>query len=88
MLAANVERGLERDIHDGPVAHTPDSFGDGTSPYEQWPQLGSVPVNRTVVGSPRSEKRQLNNLLEPRQTDVSGSFDFNLCFFCACFCAP
>lgn len=70
VLASNVDHGLERDIHDGPVAPTPDIFGDGTGLYEQWPQLGSVPVNRTE-GSIRSGKRQFNNLLESRQNTVS-----------------
>lgn len=70
VLAANVERGLERDIHDGPVAPTPDPFDGGTGLYQQWPQLGSVPVNRTV-GSTRSGKRHLSSLLEARQNSVS-----------------
>lgn len=70
VLASNVNGGIERDIHDRPVAPTPDIFGDGTALYEQWPQLGSVPVNRTE-GSIRSGKRQFNNLLESRQNSVS-----------------
>jgi len=69
VLASNVDRGLERDIHDSPLGPTPDIFGDGTGLYGQWPQLGSVPVNRTE-GSIRSAKRQSNNLLESRQSTV------------------
>ncbi len=73
--ALNVERGLETEggIQDSPALPTSDSFSDGTALYEQWPQLGSVPVNRTE-GSIRSGKRQPNNLLEARQTDVSAWF--------------
>jgi len=82
-LASNPERGLEGDIQDGPGTPTPGSFGDGTALYEQWPQLGSVPVNRTE-GFIRREKRQPKNLLEARQTDVSYWFHFQsvICNLC------
>ena len=73
VLALNLERGLEGDTPDSPAAPTPDSFNDGTALYEQWPQLGSVPVNRTM-GSPRSAKHQPNGLLQARQSDVSAIF--------------
>jgi hypothetical protein len=68
-LASNVERAVARDINDGSVAPTPDPLSDGTILYEQWPQLGSVPVNRTE-GFTRSENRQFSNLLEVRQSNV------------------
>ena len=73
VFALNLERGLEGGAQDGPAAPTTDSFSDGTALYEQWPQLGSVPVNRTM-GSPRSGKHQPNSLLQGRQTDVSAIF--------------
>ena len=79
LAASNLERGLEgeiRGIQDGPAAPTSDLFGDGTALYEQWPQLGSVPVNRTE-GLIRRGKRQPKNLLEARQANVS--VWFNLC---------
>ena len=69
VAASKLERGLEGDIRgiqDGPVTPTPDSLGDGTSLYERWLQLGSVPVNRTE-GMNRGERRQPKNLLEARQ---------------------
>jgi hypothetical protein len=69
VFASNPEGGIQ----DDPVAPPPGSFGDGTALYEQWPQLGSVPVNRTE-GLIRREKRQPKNLLEARQTDVSAWF--------------
>ena len=72
-LALNGERGLERDIHDDPVAPTPNSLGGGSGLYEQSPQLGSVPVNRTE-GSPRSGKHESKNVLNVRQTNVSHIF--------------
>ena len=73
--ALNLERGLEVEggIQDSPAAPASDSLGDGTALYEQWPKLGSVPVNRTE-GLIRSRKLQHNNLLEARQTDVSAWF--------------
>ena len=73
--ALNLEHGreVEEGIQDNPAAPISDSISDGTALYEQWPQLGSVPVNRTE-GSIRSPKRQHNNLLEARQTDVSAWF--------------
>ena len=61
---------LALNTHDSPVAPTPEIFGDGTGLYEQWPRLGSVPLNRTE-GSIRSGKRQFNNLLESRQSNVN-----------------
>ena len=73
VAASKLERGLEGDIRgtqDGPATTTPDSLGDGTSLYERWLQLGSVPVNRTE-GMSRGERRQPKNLLEARQLDVS-----------------
>lgn len=73
VLALNLERGLEGDAQDDPAAPTSDSFSDGIALYEQWPQLGSVPVNRTM-GSPRSAKHQFNGLLKGRQSDVSAIF--------------
>jgi hypothetical protein len=68
--ASNFGRNLEGGIHDDPAAPAPDSNGDRTALYEQWPQLGSIPVNRTE-GLIRRGKRQPNKLLEARQTDVS-----------------
>jgi hypothetical protein len=63
----------EGSTQDDPAAPTSGSFGDGTDRYEQWPQLGSVPVNRTE-GLIRREKRQPKYLLEARQPDVSAWF--------------
>ena len=77
VAALNLDRGLEggiRGTQDGPVAPTPNSFGEGTALYEQWPRLGSVPVNRTE-GMVRRGKRQPKNLLEARQPDVSAWFE-------------
>lgn len=73
--ALSLERGLEVEgsIEDSPAAPASDPFSDGIALYEQWPKLGSVPVNRTE-GLIRSRKRQPNNLLEARQTDVSAWF--------------
>ena len=79
VAASKLEGGLEGDIggiQDVPDAPTPPLFGDGTALYERWPQIGSVPVNRTE-GILRGEKRQPKNLLEARQPDVSACF--NLC---------
>ena len=73
VAASKLDRGLEGDIRgfrDVPATPTPDSLGDGTPLYEQWLQLGSVPVNRTE-GMNRGERRQPKNLLEARQLDVS-----------------
>jgi hypothetical protein len=69
VFASNPEGGIQ----DDPAAPSPGSFGDGTDRYEQWPQLGSVPVNRTE-GLIRREKRQPKSLLEARQPTVSGWF--------------
>ena len=77
VAASNLDRGLDGDtrgIQDIPAAPTPASIGDGTALYEQWPQLGSIPVNRTE-GMIRGEKRQPKTLLEARQDDVSAWFD-------------
>jgi len=68
-----LERGLEGGTHDGPAAPTPDSFIDGTTLHGQWPQLGSVPANRTE-GSIGRGRRQPNNFLEARQLQVSTWF--------------
>ena len=73
VAASKLERGLEGD----PAASTPASFGDRTALYERWPQIGSIPVNRTE-GMLRGEKRQPKNLLEARQPDVSACFDLSL----------
>ena len=81
VAASNLDRGLDGDmrgIQDITAAPTPDSFGDGTALYEQWPQLGSVPVNRTE-GMVRGEKRQPKTLLEARQSEVSAWFDLCQC---------
>jgi hypothetical protein len=69
VFASNPEGGIQ----DDPAAPTSGSFGDGTALYEQWPQLGSVPVNRTE-GLVRREKRQPKTLLEARQANVSAWF--------------
>ena len=77
VAASNLDRGPEGDIigiQDGPAAPAPDQFGDGTSLYERWLQLGSVPVNGTE-GVSRGERRQPKNLVEARQDGVSDWFD-------------
>jgi len=65
---------IDRGIHDDPAAPTPDSFVDGTTLYERWPQLGSTRVNRTKGSIGRGEG-QPNNSLEARQFDVSTGFN-------------
>ena len=74
VATSNIDRGLEGGAQDGPVAPTPDSLGDGTSLYERWLELGSVPANGTE-GVTRGEKRRPRNLVEARQDSVSAWFD-------------